>query len=187
MRRKPFALLALLLVSRLASALPLETAIGSIELSHAHTGTEITLTTAHGHVRLEQGPKLRRYLVRAERTMFVGKRVIASRRPTVYFLVAAALPSTRTRGAGQCGAGTEDFLLLVQWESHGRVLRLSDAMPIQSCLNSFELVSDQGGEMEAPLSGIANPESFRLAWFNHPVYRDASKQVLVEAGKFLVR
>jgi hypothetical protein len=75
--------------------------------------------------------------------------------------------------------------LLAQSES--RPIQLSDTLPIQSGLKSFELAGDQGGEMEAALSGLQNPAAFHLSWFNHPIYGDGAVNVTVTGGKFIIK
>lgn len=50
-------------------------------------------------------------------------------------------------GQGYCGAGYEDYLLLV--EIRGKKLTLKDQFLLQSCLKSISMFIDQGDDIPA--------------------------------------
>jgi hypothetical protein len=60
------------------------------------------------------------------------------------FVAMVREPSRSTQGAGFCGAGLEDYLLLIEVTS--KKISLLDTLLLQSCLTSKELASDQGND-----------------------------------------
>lgn len=102
-----------------------------------------------------------------------------------YLLLGVAVPSNQANGAGFCGAGTEDKLLLAELGSAHR-LYLRDELQIQSCLKSFALSGDQGADLKVVLGSIADPSEFQLTWLMHPKYGDATKTVHVRGAKLLI-
>lgn len=103
-----------------------------------------------------------------------------------YLILAVAKPSTPRRGFGYCGAGTEDKLLLVQWQRDRQMLQLRDVLEVQSCLKTFELASDQGTDLKKALRGITDPTDLKLTWLNHPTYGNAPKSITVKNNKFWI-
>lgn len=102
-----------------------------------------------------------------------------------YLLLGVAVPSNQANGAGFCGAGTEDKLLLAELGTAHR-LYLRDKLQIQSCLKSFALSGDQGADLNVVLGSIADPSEFQLTWLMHPKYGDVTKTVRVRDAKLLI-
>lgn len=103
-----------------------------------------------------------------------------------FFVLGAAFPSVERQGGGYCGAGTEDYLLLVELKSRPRALELRDRIQVQSCLQSMALQSDQGSELRVVLRGVDDPEKIVLTWLQHPHFGPATKTLTSATGKFVV-
>ena len=160
-------------------------------------GTSLSFSLAKGGVRaaVSSGPEMRqvtmdglleRTLSGATEVLVVGQRGFP-REGHDYIILAIAKPSTEHNGLGYCGAGTEEKLLLIEWQRVQRSLRLSDVLEVQSCLKTFELASDQGHDLKSLLGGFVDPAELTLTWLNHPVYGDVPKSISVKDGRFHVR
>jgi len=104
-----------------------------------------------------------------------------------YFVLAVAKPSVKEQGAGFCGAGSEDHLLLVEWKTELQTLILRDDMLVQSCLKSITLQSDQGSDLSVAIQGISQPEPLRLSWLTHPEFEGQTKTFVVIGGKWVAQ
>ena len=124
-------------------------------------------------------------LLRAEQWVAVAGRGFAEGSRT-FVVLGAAIPSVAKPGLGYCGAGTEDYLLLIEWKTRPRRLELRDRVQVQSCLQSMALQSDQGSELRVVLRGIDDPGKATLTWLQHPRYGPATKTVTAKAGKLVV-
>lgn len=83
-----------------------------------------------------------KHLKQAEDVRLVGN---SSNPEPQLFIVMIREPSLpNTMGRGYCGAGYEDYLLLV--EILGRKLLLRDELLLQSCLKSIAMYLDQGDD-----------------------------------------
>lgn len=103
-----------------------------------------------------------------------------------YFVLAVATPSVERSGTGFCGAGTEDRLLLIEWQGKVRKLALRDQFEIQSCLKSIALRSDQGSDLPTLLGKVGDPTHIQLTWLEHPKYHQMTTTVTAQDGKFVV-
>lgn len=103
-----------------------------------------------------------------------------------YFVLAVATPSVERSGTGFCGAGTEDRLLLIEWQGKVRKLALRDQFEIQSCLKSIALRSDQGSDLPTLLGKVGGPTHIQLTWVEHPKYHQMTTTVTAQDGKFVV-
>jgi hypothetical protein len=85
-------------------------------------------------------------------------------------------------GQGYCGAGYEDYLLLV--EPSKRKLVLRDKLLLQSCLNGKLIYMDSGGDdpIKALIPGDDNSFNFRWEADND----DQTRSLTVRNGHFLV-
>ena len=104
-----------------------------------------------------------------------------------YIVLAVAKPSVKEQGAGFCGAGSEDHLLLVEWKPGSQELALRDDMLVQSCLKSMALQSDQGSDLSVVTQGISQPEPLRLSWLTHPEFEGQTKTFVVVNGKWVAQ
>lgn len=86
-------------------------------------------------------PDLQTFLSEADESKFIFK--VPSKEKNL-FIVLAREPSRKNRSAGYCGAGYEDYLLLV--EAQKNRLLISDKFLIQSCYKSLLLDSDNGDD-----------------------------------------
>ena len=101
-------------------------------------------------------------------------------------MLGAAIPSVERQGGGYCGAGTEDYLLLIEWQPRPRKLVLRDRIQVQSCLRSMALQSDQGSELRVVLRGVDDPEKVELTWLQHPHDGPATKTLTAAKGSFVL-
>lgn len=159
-------------------------------------GSSLSLALSKGvvHATVATTPKphsatldaaLRRALAGATDLFVVGQRGFEHGGHD-YLIFATSRPSVPQGGSGYCGAGTEDKLLLAEWQRSQRVLRLRDALEIQSCLKTFELASDQGNELTKVLGDVADPTHLKLTWLNHPEYGSTPRSLVIKNGEFQV-
>lgn len=161
----------------------------------------IAITVDGGHVRAHLMPRPRTSPSRREGVAVDRRLAIALHRASqlvavagrgfveagrTFVVLGAAIPSVAKPGLGYCGAGTEDYLLLIEWKTRPRRLELRDRVQVQSCLQSMALESDQGSELPVVLRGIDDPGKATLTWLQHPRYGPATKTVTAPAGKFVV-
>ncbi|WP_341677603.1 hypothetical protein [Niveibacterium sp. SC-1] len=103
----------------------------------------------------------------------------------VYAILAVTKQSAKD-GRAYCGAGTEEVLLLVELQRERNSLALRDSLKVQSCLETFELISDRGHELRRLLAEMDEPSRIGLTWLNHPQFGDTPRVVTVSDGKFRV-
>lgn len=132
--------------------------------------------------RVNVNARLTRELRSASEVVSVGAKAFSQDGYT-YLVLGVSTPSVVSPSSGYCGAGTEDFLLLVEWKTRPPRLELRDRIQVQSCLQSMELRSDQGNELSKVLR-VENPAQFTLDWLLHPRYGSATKTFSVARGKF---
>jgi hypothetical protein len=90
--------------------------------------------------------KLGLFLKEADESAFLFKTPVKEKD---LFVLLVREPSRQNRAAGYCGAGHEDYLLLV--EAKNNKLKLLDKFLLQSCYKSLLLESDNDDEPEAAL------------------------------------
>ena len=112
------------------------------------------------NITYEVAAAVSQHLARADDIRLVGN---ASNPKAQLFIVMAREPSRpKAMGRGYCGAGYEDYLLLV--EIIDRKLLLRDQLLLQSCLKSISMFIDQGEDH--PSNGLIHENggffSYRL-------------------------
>jgi hypothetical protein len=139
-----------------------------ILLSSPQSG-RVTLDVKKQHVIAKDNEKniiyevaaaISQYLIRADDIRLIGN---VSNTKAQLFIVMAREPSRpKAMGRGYCGAGYEDYLLLV--EVLEKKLLLRDQLLLQSCLKSISMFIDQGDDH--PSNGLINEKdgsfSYRL-------------------------
>ena len=99
-----------------------------------------------------------RYLTRADSIRLIANE---SDQKTQLFIILSREPSRPgAMGQGYCGAGYEDYLLLVEMLNRELVLR--DQLLLQSCLKSISLFLDQGDDN--PGNGLARNKDGSLIY-----------------------
>lgn len=117
------------------------------------------------------------YLASAESATHIFPTAISKTSPPL-FVVVIRKPSTKRRGMGFCGAGLEDYLLLLEVGSNRIVLK--DQLLLQSCLQSIALASDSGDD---PIKALqTNPATQEILF--QTLGQEERKKVTVENGKF---
>ena len=129
---------------------------------------------------------LRAAALGASQTFVLGTRAF-DKEGHRYLVLAVSKPSVKKQGAGFCGAGSEDHLLLVEWKPGSQELALRDDMLVQSCLKSMALQSDQGSDLSVVTQGISQPEPLRLSWLTHPEFEGQAKTFVVVNGKWVAQ
>lgn len=96
-----------------------------------------------------------------------------------------SVPSRSGAPLGYCGAGTEDYLLILSVERGALVVR--DTLLLQSCLQSISLVSDSGDGAREALVPLQRPGliCFEMTSGTDGVIR--SKRVRVEAERLVAQ
>ena len=149
---------------------------------HASTAPRAPAT---GSQTVSLGGPLARELARSSEVIAVGNEAILQNGRT-FLVLGVAIPFIGKSGGGYCGAGTEDFLLLVELNARASRLELRDRLQVQSCVQSMELQSDRGNDLHTALRSAKDPANFTLTWLRHPRYGPSTKTVSPVAGKFAV-
>lgn len=122
---------------------------------------------------------LAHYLSRTD-DFFVVKGNIPGHESAIY----VRLPSRPyAQGKGYCGAGHEDYILLV--DRVGNELNLSDAVLIQSCLKNISLASDRGDDPRQAVRPARPPMIADFDLINSDGVIQ-SKGVKIQKGKLLL-
>ncbi len=188
-----FAAIALSLAAFCIRAEPAIATLPDIgRISLAVEGNRVKARVAHDSV----GSPARSHVVSLDKPLQTRLRratelvVLAGRGFTddgrTFFILGVATPSVQTPGAGFCGAGTEDFLLLIEWKDKPRRLELRDPLQVQSCLQSMVLASDQGSDLLVVLHGVDDPAKVVLSWLQHLRYGAVTRTLTVSRGAFVL-
>lgn len=101
----------------------------------------------------------------------------------VYVILSREPSRPDNMGRGYCGAGHEDYLLLVEKERQKLVLR--DKLLLQSCLESRLIYSTAGGDDPITLLTHGNDGSLNFRWEKDD--SDRMRRLTVRRGHFLLR
>lgn len=137
---------------------------------------QVTAKDNQNNIAYEVAAGISKHLKRAEDVRLVGN---PSNPGSQLFIVMTREPSRPdAMGRGYCGAGYEDYLLLV--EILGRKLLLRDQFLLQSCLKSISMYIDQGDDH--PKNGLIDENNGSLSY--RLVDDDADKKrTLTVSGK----
>lgn len=100
-----------------------------------------------------------------------------------YLVLIARVPSRIPQGSGYCGAGYEDYAILL--ELRNRNITLLDDFLLQSCLKSISLDSDGGGDILKALSVDRHTHSIGFRWATDP--SNQSRTLTIANEKFLLK
>jgi hypothetical protein len=173
------AVLMLVACGANADCIKLSAAAGSYTL--CETGHKVHAQDAQGSLKVD--PKIIAQIKSSDEFFALDAfPAPASGNDAVIF---ARIPSVpEAGGRGYCGAGHEDYMLLV--EQKDRSLRLLDRLLIQSCLKNINLASDQGDNPRLVIkTGIAPI----IAGFDLMSADDSparAKQVVLKDNKLLL-
>jgi hypothetical protein len=156
----------------------------TFSVRHLREGYQLEVAAKDGPRPVTLGGTLAKEVADADAVFLVGGGAIRNG-DHLQLLLAVSSPSRQNRTAGYCGAGTEDKLVLLDFQPPASARPL-DMLPLQSCLNDFLLDSDRGADLEQMLGRITDPTSFELAWDEHPKYGSGKKRVEIRNGKFHV-
>lgn len=93
-------------------------------------------------------------------------------------VIIASVPSTSTRGQGYCGAGHEDYAVLI--EKAGDTLAYKDRYLLQSCMQSVTLEADDPDDIRTALALDDAHFSFTYRLLGDP----RQTTIVVKRGKF---
>jgi hypothetical protein len=133
---------------------------------------------------LKVSKDLRKLLVAADDVVQLNGVVYADAGQRIFFLV-ARLPSKTNNTMGYCGAGHEDYLLLI--ELHPTQLVLDDKLLVQSCLTSLDFLSDKGDDVKFALKTSSTKPEIRTKWMNHPTFDSEEKSIVAQDGRLVIR
>lgn len=97
------------------------------------------------------------------------------------FFVIVRIPSDLNHPDGRCGAGHEDYILLVS--IHGDIAKLEDRALIQSCLKDISLVSDKGDHPRNAISYTSSPETAVFQSMSPPDFKIKNQRMFIKEGK----
>lgn len=89
-------------------------------------------------------------------------------------------PSQRVRPMGYCGAGFEDYVLLI--EMVGRKAVLVESSLLASCMKSISLISDSGGDPSEAIR-INSDSSFSFQWSKDP--DESTRTARIKDGRLI--
>jgi hypothetical protein len=132
-------------------------------------------------------PTLSRNLNAADEYFLIGNRTIQQQQRQYLLLVTLTPSKPNSKGAGACGAGTEDTLRLVEWlpKSHRLVQR--DALLIQSCLAPLSLNDDSGTTLRKRMESITTTDKLQLTWLEHPKFGASTKEIIIKDGVLVIQ
>ena len=130
-------------------------------------------------------PKLKRAVAASADAFVVGAKTFEQDGRTYLYLVTQQ-PSRSNRGAGYCGAGTEDVLRLVEVSKPSLRMVERDSLLVQSCLETIELEDDSGASLRERLGRFRTPGSLWLTWLSHPKFGSKPMQVKVRDARLLL-
>lgn len=126
---------------------------------------------------------LRKQLLKAGETFILSKQIFMFEGHPAFAAV-IRVPSAPNHPMAYCGAGHEDYILLVSIAEN--IARLRDQILIQSCLKHISLVSDLGDEPRVAVLPADYPEIARVRIISPSGTRIEDKTVTVENGKLAV-
>jgi len=133
-------------------------------------------------VNLKWSPALKRAIATSDDVFIAGAATFQQDGHTYFYLVTQE-PSRENRGAGYCGAGTEDILRLIEIAKPPLHLIERDKLLLQSCLESIELDDASGASLRKQLERRTDPQHLTLTWSEHPKFGSAPKRVTVRDGR----
>lgn len=131
-------------------------------------------------------PTLKRTVAASDDAFIVGAKTFEQDGRTYLYLVTQQ-PSRSNRGAGYCGAGTEDVLRLVEVSKPSLRMVERDSLLVQSCLETIELEDDSGASLRERLGRFCTPGSLWLTWLAHPKFGAVRKEVTVRGGRLVLQ
>lgn len=149
-------------------------------ISIGHMGSKLVVREIRQRAQaISLDAKVRSHLANAESATHIFPTAISKTSPPL-FVVVTRKHSTVRRGMGFCGAGLEDYLLLLEVGNNKIVLK--DQLLLQSCLKSIVLASDSGDD---PIKALqVNPATQEILF--QILGQEDGKKVTVENGKFRV-
>ncbi len=119
---------------------------------------QVTAKDDQNSIAYKVAPSISKHLKRAEDVRLIGN---PSNPESPIFIVMTREPSRpNAMGRGYCGAGYEDYLLLV--EILEQKLFLRDRFLLQSCLKSISMYIDQGDDH--PKNGLIDEKNGSLSY-----------------------
>jgi hypothetical protein len=154
-----------------------------LSLSPAHHSPSASLKRVSSTHPVTIDAKTARSLKSADELIALSPRAFPMKGYEAVLLI-ARVPSQRSNPSGYCGAGHEDYLMLLALEKQR--LKLLDDFLVQSCLESMVLASDQGDD---PRNGIEVAPDARVLvkWLSHPKFGESKKTILIQDGKLSIQ
>lgn len=152
----PTALLMVATACSPAMALQTQVTLGqdvALVLNHDGNTASAEWLQQGRRTKLRLATRLATLLAPADEVFVVGQSASAS-------AMVVRLPSRPASPQGYCGAGHEDYLLLLAIEAGELVLR--DRLRLQSCLDNVALVSDEGDDPRDALIPLQWPYLVRF-------------------------
>ncbi|WP_266159915.1 hypothetical protein [Dyella silvatica] len=136
---------------------------------------------AHGTVKLD--PKIISQIRQSDEFFTLDAfPAPSSGKDSVIFVRVPSVPEAA--GQGYCGAGHEDYMLLV--EKQDRSLRLLDRLLIQSCLKNINLASDQSDNPRLAVKAGVAPVIASFDLMSADDVPAKTKQVVLKDRKLLL-
>lgn len=147
-------------------------------LSIGHVGSRLVVRESRQKSQsIFLAADVKSHLSKAESATHIFPSAISKTSPPL-FVVVTRESSTVRRGMGFCGAGLEDYLLLLEVGNNKIVLK--DQLLLQSCLKSIFLASDSGDD---PIKALQVNTTTQEILFQ-TLGQEDKKKVFIENGKF---
>lgn len=118
----------------------------------------VTAKDSEKNINYEIAAAVSQHLTRADDIQLVGN--ASNTKVQLFILMTRERSRPKAMGRGYCGAGYEDYLLLV--EVLEKKLLLRDQLLLQSCLKSISMFIDQGDDH--PRNGLINQKDGSLSY-----------------------
>jgi hypothetical protein len=116
------------------------------------------------------------------RSVQVGPVFSQSVRDHQYLVFISRVPSRTPQSPGYCGAGYEDYLVLLEYD--GKKISMQDEFLLQSCLKSIALDTDNGDDISKALVIDLERYSIKFRWLTNPDDKDHT--ISISDGKFML-
>lgn len=97
------------------------------------------------------------------------------------FTAVIRIPSPSKSPEGFCGAGYEDYVLLIGIK--GNTAKLKDRILVQSCTNNISLVSDNGDDPKNCITPLKHPQIAEIESMSPPNFEIKKQRIILIGNK----
>ena len=145
---------------------------------------EFTLIPANSSMKVDA--KLKHGIRQSTDFFFVGQHAFFDS-TGFYALMIVQTPSKKSLGQGFCGAGTEDYLYLLELNIDQLKVLIRDSLILQSCLKNISLNEDEGQSIRQRFKSIDASNGLSVKWLISPKGENREQLIIVKEGRLVVK